>query len=228
MAANEFTPTGDSPRATDDSDGIKGALAAALAEHEKAASESEEGEPEVNETPEPKTEPKVDGEAKQAPAAGEKTEVQAKGEKTEGAEKAAKTGEEAAKASEPPAHWSAEHKKLFGDLAEPAKAFVLDRMRSMEADYTRKTQDVASLRKEYEAVDQIFTPQRDKMKAAGLTASQVIQGWANAELALMNGKGMDLIPNLAKAYKLDPVKLATQILAVGGITDPKALEQAVA
>jgi hypothetical protein len=232
MAVQEFTPTSDSPREADDSAGIKGALAAALAEHDKAAAESEPGEENTDDTR--KVEPKPEEtEKKTPPAEGEKVPVEAKKEAKPEKTEAVPAGEkkpteETAKASEPPAHWSAEHKKMFGALPTEAKAFLLDRVKSTEADYTRKTQALAEKGKEFDGLEQIFGPQRDKIKAAGLTVPQVVQGWANAELALQNGRGLELIPGIAKAYKIDPIKLASEILRVGGVTDPKALEQAAA
>ncbi len=244
MATQDFTPTSDSPREADDAGGIKDALTAALAEHEAAAEEGDDGEgkPEIVESEKPAVEaPGAEKGEAEKPEGGEKPAVETKkpadknaaadkGEKGEKSEK--KPGEDAPKPGEPPAHWSAEHKKVFATLAPEGKTFVLGRMKDMEADYTRKTQEIAGLRKEYEAVDQIFTPQRDKLKAANLTASQVIQGWANAEIALQSGDPttqINLLAGVAKSYKVDPIQLATQILIVAGIADPKAaLEGAAA
>lgn len=235
MAANDFTPTSDSPREADDAGGIKDTLAAAFAEHEAAleadAADADKGgvgdgadktPPAGGDAGAGKKDEIGDQVAKAADAAADKGADKGDGvDKTSDADK--KAAEEAAKSTEAPAAWSAKDKELFAKQSPEAKAFLLDRHRSMEADYTRKTQDLAGFRKEYEAVDQIFTPaQRENLKKASLTASQVIQGWANAELALQSGRGLDLIPGLAKSYKIDPIQLATKILIEGGVADPKA------
>jgi hypothetical protein len=230
MATNEFTPTGGSPRATDDSDGIKGAIAAAMAAHDEDVDDVEsdetakvaETEKEATEV-EKKTEDAVKPEQDSDKKSGAKA---AAPDDTKAADK--KPADDGDKSVEPPSSWSAKDKELFAKQTPEAKAFLLDRHKSMEADYTRKTQDLATQRKEYEAVDQVFAPHRDKLKAANLTPSQVIQGWAAAEQRLMNGDGLNLIPALAKNYNLDPIKLATQILIVGGVADPKAAMEQIA
>lgn len=243
MAANDFTPTGGSPRAADDADGIKDAVRAALAQHEAAAQEIEETE-EVNSgareetgapesrTPKPETGKTEAGKSVEGAAQGEKTAAPAaKTEKTEKTEaEPKKPVEEAPKSLEPPSTWSAEQKKAFGELPDKGKAFLLDRHRSMEADYTRKTQEIATQRKEYEALDQLFAPFSDAMKQSGVTRAAAVQGWLAMETTLRSGdfgRQVALIANTAKNYKIDPIKLASQILTVAGVADPKAaLEQA--
>ncbi len=223
MATNEFVPTGGSPREADDSDNLKSAIAAAVAEHDDeddegeidkgqpapkdddekpGADEGDDKKPEVKE--EQKTDDKVEVKEVKKP---EDQKADDKGEKKEGQPAV----------TEPPTSWSAEDKATFKTLPKAGQEFVLKRYNAMEADYTRKTQDLASVRKDYEAVDQIFTPQREKLKAANLTPSQVIQGWANAEMMLMNGKGADFLPSVAKSYKIDPAQLAYNVLTQGGV-----------
>lgn len=51
---------------------------------------------------------------------------------------------------EPPQHWAEEHKDTFRNLPPSAQDFVLQRHRQMEADYTRKSQEVAEVRKALE------------------------------------------------------------------------------
>lgn len=111
------------------------------------------------------------------------------------------------KALEPHANWSKEAKDRFGKLDKDSQAFLLDRERSMQADYTRKTQEIAALKRDYEPVDQIFKPYRDQMKAAGHTPESLIKGWASVETALMGGKGIDVIKGLVQGYKLNPQEI---------------------
>ena len=47
---------------------------------------------------------------------------------------------------EPPAHWSAADQTMFRGQSPDAQLWLLERHKSMEADYTRKTQEVAPLR----------------------------------------------------------------------------------
>lgn len=108
------------------------------------------------------------------------------------------------KSLEPHASWSKEIKDSFSKLPPEGKQIVLERERSMQADYTKKTQEIAALRRDYEPVDKMFTPYRDQMKATGQTPASLIEGWANVEKALMGGKGIDVIRGIVQGYKLDP------------------------
>lgn len=105
---------------------------------------------------------------------------------------------------EPHANWSKEAKDNFAKLDKQSQTFLLDREKSMQADYTRKTQEIAALKRDYEPVDKLFTPYKDQMKASGQTPHSLIEGWANVEKALMNGKGVDVIRGIIQGYKLNP------------------------
>lgn len=245
-AANDFTPTGGSPRESDDSDSIEATIRSAVDQHDADAAEDDDKGDDTKPAPKDgKTEdgdddkkvvvPPVDGDKKaDAKDDGKRVEGdKASADKKADAkpeDKSAKADDKKAddKAGEAPASWPAEAKALFKAQPKPVQDFLLERHRSMEADYTRKTQDLAVMRKEYEGIDAIFAPQRDKLKAANLTAPQVVQGWANAELALMNGKGLDFLPGVAKAYKIDPIKLAHRILVEGGVADPETALRTIA
>lgn len=108
------------------------------------------------------------------------------------------------KALDPHASWSKELKAEFSGLPPAAQKIVLDRQKSMEADYTRKTQEISALKRDYEPVDKLFAPYRDQMKTTGQTPHSLIEGWANVEKALMNGKGVDVIRGIIQGYKLNP------------------------
>ncbi len=247
MATNDFTPTGDSPRASDDSDGIKNAIAAAIEQHDAAEQDGNEGkddkqpDAEGKETPpevkEPKDDDKVPEQRGKKPLVDAKKTAELEGHKADDKQVKAEDGKKPdAKAEdkkadegkqpealEPPTSWAAKDKELFAKQTPEAKAFLLERHRSMEADYTRKTQDLASLRKDYEAVDVIFAPQRDRMKAANVTASQLIQGWYTMEAVLQSGdfqRQAQLIAGAAKSYKIDPTRLALSVMTLGGVEDP--------
>ena len=57
---------------------------------------------------------------------------------------------------EAPVRWSAEDKEVFASLPNEAKAILIQREKSMEGDYTRKTQDLAEQRKSLEPVKNIM------------------------------------------------------------------------
>lgn len=207
-------------------DDIRSTLAAAIAEHESVAAPpaaetatateggakeaSAEGDAKIGERQRDENgkfvkqdapkEPVLD-KSKQAPAKG-KQEVAAAAPDPKAA--AAATPD----AKEPPANWSEADKKTFKSLPATAQTFLLDRHKAMEADYTKKTQAVADLKREYEPVDQLFTPHRDVMKQKGFTPSSLITAWFNVEKALMEGKGVEIIQRLIPAYKIDAAALA--------------------
>ena len=71
-------------------------------------------------------------------------------------------------ATEPPSHWSEGDKAAFKSLPKAGQEFLLRRHKEMEADYTRKTTEVAPLRK---ALD----PFRPEMERRGLSEAQAMQ-----------------------------------------------------
>lgn len=85
--------------------------------------------------------------AEEAEAAPEET--QASGDSD--AEEAEETDESPI---EPPQQWAEEDKEVFRNLPKEGQDFLLRRHRDMEADYTRKTQEVADVRKALEPIQQ--------------------------------------------------------------------------
>jgi len=129
-----------------------------------------------------------------------------------------------AKPLEPHANWSKEAKEHFAKLDQASQTFLLDREKSMQADYTKKTQEIAALKRDYEPVDKLFSPYKDQMKASGQTPHSLIEGWANVEKALMNGKGIDVIRGIVHGYKLNPQEI---IAALGANPQPKTTDTSV-
>lgn len=206
------------PRADyDDSTGRKSDLLAAFeAVEAKSAPEPVAAKPEGVKAaaipgPEPDAEPVEKTETPEAeveqPAEGEPeaTKVEAKDE------------------LEAPSNWSKARKEQFAEQPEGAKRFILDRHKEMEADYTRKTSEIAESRKVYGAVDEIFSPYRDQMRQAGYTPENAIRAWAQAELALSNPATRDqAFKDLASTYKFDLAKLVPDQAAVADPNDPEA------
>lgn len=67
-----------------------------------------------------------------------------------------------------PEHWSAADRERFESLPDEAKDFVLERHKAMEGDYTRKTQELASIRKRGEALEEVIGPYRQEFQLSGL------------------------------------------------------------
>lgn len=119
------------------------------------------------------------------------------------------------KALEPHANWPKDAKERFAKLDAASQTFLLDREKSMQADYTKKTQEIAALKRDYEPVDKLFSPYKEKMKESGQTPHSLIEGWANVEKALMNGKGIDVIRGIIHGYKLNPQEIISALGATG-------------
>jgi hypothetical protein len=136
---------------------------------------------------------------------------------------AAKTAATAADGKEPPAHWSQADKDKFKAQPPEAQAFIMDRFKAMEGDYTRKTQATAHLQKEYGKVDEMFAPHREAMRQKGFTPSGLIEAWANVEQKLAGGpdSAIEVIKGLVRGYNLPVQKLATAL----GITPQAAAQQ---
>lgn len=169
------------------------ALATRAKDGKFAKTEKPEGE-----QPEPKEPDKPEGEAK--------TEEKPDGEKTESKDKEVEP-EKTAEA-EITGKWSAADKEILKALPPEGRELILRRHKEMEGAYTKKTEAIAGFRKEYEPVDKIFEPYREKMKQAGWTPRTLIEGWASAEKRLMDGDGVAVIASLINGYKIDLGKVA--------------------
>jgi hypothetical protein len=108
---------------------------------------------------------------------------------------------------EAPVNWSASDKAMFKLQSEDGQAFLLRRHRAMEADYTKKVEAIADLRKEYDPVQQMFAPYVDVLKQKGLTPQTVIRRWSEVETALANGRGIDIISGIITGYGIDKAAL---------------------
>jgi hypothetical protein len=135
-------------------------------------------------------------------------------------------------ALDPPAKWKAVDKDMFRALPEPARQFLLDRHRAMEADHTRKTQAIAELKREYEPVEHVFAPHRDLMRQRGLTPRGLIEGWVDVERRLAEGDGVNVIKGIVAGYNIDPARVAQALgvarPAAGTSTPPTQADAAAA
>jgi len=176
------------------------------------------------------TEPKADDKEKpEAKAKDDKTEVKAEEPKADDKQPDAK----ATDSKEPPANWSASDKAMFKLQPPDAQAFLLRRYKDMEAGFTKKSEALASLQKEFGPIDEMFKPHLETLKAKGLTPAATIRAWANVETALANGRGVDVIAGMIKGYNIDKAQLAqalgfTSTGTAQPATEPAKTDQAAA
>lgn len=105
---------------------------------------------------------------------------------------------------EPPQHWAEEHKDTFRNLPPSAQEFVLQRHRQMEADYTRKSQEVAEVRKALE-------PAKAHISQMGVSEGEYVRRLAAADQYLTQNPKQG-VEWLAKQYgvKLDTGEQGTE------------------
>ena len=126
-----------------------------------------------------------------------------------------------------PSNWPENRKAALEKLAKvsPDDAkWIIERHKEMEADYTRKTQEVAAQRKEYDTIDKIFVPYEQQMKQAGWTKASLIEAWSGVEKALMDpGQRADIVARIVNAYKIDPTQIMSKLgLQANTSAAPKA------
>lgn len=98
----------------------------------------------------------------------EETEEEEKEEEAEEEESEEEEAEEEEEALEAPQHWAVQDRESFATLSRQGQEFMLRRHKEMEADYTRKTQEVAAIRKKAEAISEVFEPHRQELALNGL------------------------------------------------------------
>lgn len=94
-----------------------------------------------------------------------------------------------------PQHWPEEDRETFATLPEESQEFLLKTYKGMEADYTRKSQGVADVKR---ALD----PVRGIMQKFNISDAVAVQNLVNTYMQLVDNpvKG---IQNVMKAYKLE-------------------------
>lgn len=97
------------------------------------------------------------------------------------AEDERKAAEAAGDASiEAPAHWPANVREMFAKQTPEAKKFLLERHKAMEADYTRKTQELAGTKKLHDTIEEGFKPYDEEMRQLGISRDAALRelfGW---------------------------------------------------
>lgn len=133
---------------------------------QQAASDEPEQEEEADESEEAETEEET-----------EESEDEADSEEEEQAEEPA---------IQPPASMTDAEKQAFTELPRAAQEFLINREKSLTADYTRKTQEIADNRKkvqsESEAAAQERRYYRDGLQILGQQLKQAVEGISDEEL----------------------------------------------
>ena len=110
--------------------------------------------------------------------------------------------EKAEAAPEPldaPTHWAVEHQEMFRGLDAKAQSFLMDRSHDMEAAHTKRSQEIAPMRKLSEAWEPY-------MQQVGTTPDQFFNALAQTEHSLRSGTNeqkMNILLGLARDYGVD-------------------------
>lgn len=105
-------------------------------------------------------------------------------------------------ALEAPTNWPAEQREGFTTLPRETQEWLLSRDKDMVENYTRKTTELADLRKSAEEVTSVLEPYRQQMELAGVSPSQAIQRLLAAQKFLETNP-TEGIQWLANQYQVD-------------------------
>ena len=160
-------------------------------------------EVEAKEEPEKKSGRARDESGKFVKAEGE-SDAETEQEETSTEEQTEETEQEAKEepSLEAPQHWSAEDKAVFSKLQKEGQEFLLRRHKDMEADYTRKTQEVAETKRFKDDFNQLFTPFRNTFAMHGLDDTGAVRYLLGYFQALQQDP-VQTIQRLAQDYGVD-------------------------
>ena len=114
-----------------------------------------------------------------------------------------------------PDHWSQEDKDRFnalndlGDEGKQAQDFLLGRHKAMEADYTRKTQEIADFKKTWQPLEEAIEPYAQGLTEAGVTPTQYFYNLGKADEFLKNNP-TEGIKWVAEQYGIDLAQFSGQ------------------
>lgn len=140
-----------------------------------------------------KAAPEADAKAAMAPEERAKVEAEEK-----------KKAEDAAQAKtlEAPTHWPAADREMFAKQTPEAKQWLLRRHKDMEADYTKRSQDLAGTKRLQETLAEVFQPYREEMALNGIDEAAAIRQLVAAHGKLQKDPAGG-IKYLAQQYGLD-------------------------
>ena len=171
---------------------------------------SEEANEEVEELPEAPIAAASDDEADEPDADNSDDEVE--GEADEPADLVAA-----------PEHWSAEFKEGFESLPDEGRQMFLDRYKDMERDYTRKTQEIADIRRRAASIEEVITPFRDEFSRAGMDDAGAVRQLLGAHKFLRESP-QQAIAWLAQNYGVDINGLGATEQPEDDYTDPQVVQ----
>ena len=137
----------------------------------------------MQETPEEATETPAAGlrdahgrfQSRQAPAEMEITAVEPEAPAEEITDQGENEGEAEAPAPiDTPASWSAEAKEIFAKLPLDAQKYIAQRESERETFLTQKSQEAATLKRQFEPLNQLIEPRRNVWASNGLSPEQAI------------------------------------------------------
>ncbi len=134
------------------------------------------------------------------------------------------TVEPAQQPLEPPARWSDADKAKFSTLPREAQEVILERNKGMEADYTRKTQELSSFRSQAEPLLKAVEPHQPYLaqlaSITGSTPAALVNDVLTAERTLRTGtpdQKVTALLQIAADYGID-------LRGVAGGGQPQALD----
>ena len=132
-------------------------------------------------------------------------------------------------ALEAPKHWAKEFKERFEKLDPNGQHLFMSRYKDLEADYTKKTQNLAQYRKRNEALDEIYGPYKDDFQRAGMDEVAATRQLLAAHKYLKEDPEQAL-KWLANSYGVDLGEVTGDAPQDDEYTDPqiKSLQQQVA
>jgi hypothetical protein len=103
---------------------------------------------------------------------------------------------------EAPEHWAASDREVFNSQPKEAQEFLLARHKAMEGDYTRKSQAIASDKRQFDAITDALAPYQAEFAQAGLDSAGAVRQLASWHNALRTG-GQAAVLQLANTYGID-------------------------
>ena len=125
----------------------------------------------------------------------------------------------------PPSRWSEADKAQFATWPRDVQHAVLERHRAMEADYTRKTQELSETRKAHEPLLAEVTKWSPYLRELNLTPNQAFGEMLNVERTLRHGtpeQKAAMLANLAELYAIPLPNLTAG--PAGQPADPAVLQ----
>lgn len=98
-------------------------------------------------------------------------------------------------ARQAPEHWSATDAAMFSKLASDAQGFLLEKEKAIQANYTRKYQEIAEVKRAFE-------PVRTELEQYGVSEADAIRRLIGAHKMLME-KPAEAIEYIAASYGID-------------------------